>query len=89
MQELVPVVIGIVIGVIAASRPRGQAVAGVGAAALVFGILVASATGELARSIGYAFFDAGVIACTAVLAIAAQRLVHRTPRETAQEGRRD
>jgi hypothetical protein len=88
MQELVPVVIGIVVGLVAGSRPRGNVLAGVIVAALASGFLVAWVVGELAHSVGYGFVDAGVIALTAVLVMVAHRLVNRDKRDTVQETHR-
>ena len=80
MQELVPVVIGIAIGMIVARRAgRGVVVAAL-LASLALGVLVAWVTGELARSIGYAIFDAGVVACTAGLVVTAYRVALRAGR---------
>ena len=87
MQELVPVVLGLGVGLAVGRRPRAWFAAAVAVASLVLGTLVAWATGELAHSIGYAIFDAGVIACTAVLAATAQRLAwqaRRPDRDTSE-----
>jgi uncharacterized membrane protein len=88
MQELVPVVIGIVVGLVVGSRRRRNVAAAVIVTALVCGFLVAWAVGELARSVGYGFVDAGVIAVTTVLVMVAQRLVNRDKRDTVQETHR-
>jgi hypothetical protein len=74
MQELIPVLIGVVIGVGVGPRPGRLAVVSAGVAALVLGTLVAWVTGELAESIGYAFVDSAVLACTVALTVAAQRV---------------
>jgi hypothetical protein len=62
----------------------------VGVGSIVVGLLVAWIFGELARSVGYAIFDAGVVACTAVLAMAAQRLApgmrHHTTVDEVRRG---
>ena len=80
MQELVPVVIGIGIGIAVGRRPRERLVMPGLLASLMLGTLVAWVTGELSHSIGYAIFDSGVIACTAVLAVMAQRIAWQARR---------
>ena len=80
MQELIPVVLGLGIGIAVGRRQRAQsAVAGL-LASVLLGTLVAWVTGELSHSIGYAIFDSGIIACIAVLAVIAQRLAWRARR---------
>jgi uncharacterized membrane protein YeaQ/YmgE (transglycosylase-associated protein family) len=88
MQELVPVVIGIVIGIVAGPSPTRRRAIGAAVTSVALGVAVAAVAGELAQSVGYAVFDAGVIACTAALVVTAQRLARRTGRtqhDTQQE----
>jgi hypothetical protein len=80
MQEFVPVVIGIAIGIVVGRRTTRRAVVAALAASLALGVLVAWMTGELAHSVGYAIFDAGVAACTAGLVVTAHRVALRASR---------
>jgi hypothetical protein len=80
MQELIPIVLGLGIGVAAGRHPGRRLATRALLASLVLGTMVAFVTGELAHSVGYAIFDSGVIACTAVLAVIAQRLAWRARR---------
>jgi hypothetical protein len=82
MQELVPVAIGVVVGLFAGRRSWGLRAAL--AAAPVLGGLVSWAVGELAESIAFAVLDTAVIAVTAVIVVAAQRLAVRD--ENGQRG---
>jgi high-affinity Fe2+/Pb2+ permease len=87
MQELVPLVLGTVIGVALRARPGRLAVLLGAASSVVLGVTLAWAVGELAESIVYAFYDAGLTAGTAAAVVVALRVVrHRRPdRDTPQE----
>lgn len=85
LLEVVPVVLGIALGTVAGPGPgRRGILAGLGAS-LALGVLVAWASGELARSVGYAIFDTAVIACTGLLLVAAQRAVRVARRAGAPQ----
>lgn len=77
MQELVPVVIGVALGVVAGRRTGRWAWLLVLGAAPVLGVLVAWAVGELAESVAFAALDTVVVALTACIVVAAKRLATR------------
>jgi hypothetical protein len=87
MQELVPLVLGTVIGIALGAKPgRGRVAAGA-VASVVLGLCLAWAVGELAESIVYAFYDVGLTAGTAAAVVAARRVARRArpDRDTPQE----
>jgi hypothetical protein len=87
MQELVPLVLGTVIGIALGARPGGRRVAVGAAASVVLGVCLAWAVGELAESIVYAFYDVGLTVGTAAAVVVALRVVRRgrPDRDTPQE----
>jgi hypothetical protein len=82
VQELVPVAVGVAVGAVAGRRSWGLLAAL--AAAPLLGVLVSWGVGELAESIVFAALDTAVIALTAVIVVAAQRLAMRD--ENGQRG---
>jgi MFS family permease len=87
MQELVPLVLGTVIGAALGARPGRRAVLLGAAASVVLGVCLAWTVGELAESIVYAFYDVGLTAGTAAAVVVALRVVRRQrpDRDTPQE----
>ncbi len=87
MQELVPLVLGTVIGIALGTRPGRRAIAAAAIGSVVLGVSLSWAMGELAESIGYALYDVGLTAGTAAAVVVAVRVVRRTrpERDTPQE----
>jgi FtsH-binding integral membrane protein len=87
MQELVPLVLGTVIGIALGARPGRRALALGAALSAVLGVCLAWVVGELAESIVYAFYDVGLTAGTAAAVVVALRAVRRRrpDRDTPQE----